>query len=130
MQIKDRRLLMGAAGVVVAIIALRYLARIPGWFKQRREERQWTVVNNLTPDRLLARCGQPLADDTRNLYPMVARDIRYLATGGQTIVFKFSRTSEQDSEWHFTSMQDASSGVRYETPAAKITALSCLDSSK
>jgi hypothetical protein len=130
MKITDQRLLVMTAGVIVAVVAARYLLLLPGWMKQRKEERQWTVVSNLTPDRLLSRCGQPLADDTRDLYPIVARDMRYLAIGGQTIVFKFSRTSEQGSEWLFTAMQDASSGAKYETPAAKITALSCLDSSK
>ena len=125
-----KRNVLLAAGLVVAILGIRLLIVAPGWFKQRRENRQFIAVNNLTPDRLLARCGQPLADETRNLYPMVARDIRYSSAANSTVVFKFSKTAEESSDWVFMSMQDASGGAEYETPMAKITALSCLDSAR
>jgi len=46
------------------------------------------------------------------------------------VVLKFSKTAEESSDWVFMSMQDASGGAEYETPIAKIKALSCLDSSK
>ncbi len=125
-----KRNVLLAAGLLVAIIGIRLLIVAPGWFKQRRENRQFIAVNNLTPDRLLARCGQPLADETRNLYPMIARDIRYPSAANSNVVFKFSKTAEESSDWVFMSMQDASGGAEYETPMAKITALSCLDSAK
>lgn len=129
-----KRNLLLAAGLAAALVGIRLLIAAPEWFKQRRENRQFIAVNNLTPDRLLARCGQPLADETRNLYPMVARDIRYpskdQARPNSTVVLKFSKTAEQSSDWVFMSMQDAGAGTEYETPTAKIAALSCLDSSK
>jgi hypothetical protein len=119
-----------AAGLALVIVGVRLLILAPEWFKQRRENRQFIAVNNLTPERLLARCGQPLADETKNLYPMVARDIRYPSVADSTVVLKFSKTAEQSSDWVFMSMQDATGGTEYETPVAKITALSCLDSAK
>jgi hypothetical protein len=124
----ERGLIVG--GLIVALLAVAYLVGIPQWLKQRKENRQWTVVNNLTPDRLLRRCGKPLSDETRDIYPVIARDIRYEAEPSGTVVLKFSRTAEESSDWVFMSMQDASSGATYDTPIAKITALSCLDSSK
>lgn len=130
MNIKDRRLFVMAIGVIAAVLAGNYLMQVSRWTKRRREERQWTVVNNLTPDHLVARCGQPLADETKDLYPMVVRDMRYLASDKQTVVFKFSRTSEQGSDWVFMSMQNAASGSEYQTPMAKIMALGCLNSKK
>src|SRR5579859_8228980 len=118
-----KRNLLLAAGLVVAIIGIRLLIIAPGWFKQRRENRQFIAVNNLTPDRLLARCGQPLTDETRNLYPMVARDISYQSETHATVVLKFSKTAEQSSDWVFMAMQDPNGTVEYETPKAKISAL-------
>ena len=125
-----KRNVLLAAGLALVIVGIRLVIVAPEWFKQRRENRQFIAVNNLTPERLLSRCGQPLADETRNFYPMVARDIRYPSVANSTVVLKFSKTAEQSSDWVFMSMQDASGGAEYETPMAKITALSCLDSSK
>jgi hypothetical protein len=125
-----KRNLLLAAGLALVIFGVRLLIAAPKWLKVRRENRQFIAVNNLTPERLLARCGQPLADETRNFYPMVARDIRYPSVAHSTVVLKFSKTAEQSSDWVFMSMQDASGGAEYETPRAKIAALSCLDSAK
>ena len=124
----ERVLIIG--GITVGLVAIGYLVGIPQWMKQRRENRQWTVVNNLTPERLIKRCGKPLSDETREVYPVIARDIRYEQAPSGTVVLKFSRTAEESSDWVFMSMQDAASGTTYETPIAKITALGCLDSSK
>ena len=119
-----------AAACVAAILGVRVLVAAPGWFKQRRENRQFIAVNNLTPERLIARCGPPLSDETRNLYPIIARDVSYKAETSGTVLFKFSKTAEESSDWVFTSMQDANGGKEYEAPDEKITALSCLDSKK
>lgn len=126
-----KRKLLLAAVCVAAIVGVRVLIAAPGWFKQRRENRQFIAVNNLTPDRLIARCGQPLSDATRNLYPMIVRDMNYKSERGVTVVFKFSKTAEESSDWVFMSMQDTNGDVaNYESPEAKIAALSCLDSRK
>jgi hypothetical protein len=106
------------------------LIAAPEWFKQRRENRQFIAVNNLTPDRLIARCGPPVSDETRNLYPIIARDLGYKAETSGTILFKFSKTAEESSDWVFMSMQDSNNGTEYDSPVAKISALSCLDSKK
>jgi hypothetical protein len=123
------RLLMAAA-CVVGIVGVRVLIAAPEWFKQRRENRQFIAVNNLTPERLIARCGQPVSDETRNLYPIIARDLGYKAETSGAILFKFSKTAEESSDWVFMSMQDSNGGREYDSPVAKISALSCLDSRK
>ena len=126
-----KRKLLLAAGCVAAIVSVRVLIAAPSWFKQRRENRQFIAVNNLTPEWLIARCGQPNSDATRNLYPMIARDMNYKSDSGVTIVFKFSKTAEESSDWVFMSMQDTNgNSASYETPEAKIAAFSCLDSRK
>ena len=125
-----KRKLLIAAACVAGIAAVRVLIAAPGWFKQRRENRQFIAANNLTPERLITRCGPPVTDETRNLYPIIARDLSYKSNTQATIVFKFSKTAEESSDWVFMSMQDSSGAGDYESPRAKISALSCLDSSK
>jgi len=122
--------LLIVAGCVAGILVVRVMIAAPEWFKQRRENRQFIAVNNLTPERLIARCGPPVSDETRNLYPIIARDLGYKAETSATILFKFSKTAEESSDWVFMSMQDSSSGKEYDSPVAKISALSCLDSKK
>lgn len=125
-----RNRLLIAAACVAAIAGVRVLIAAPGWFKQRRENRQFVAVNNLTPERLIARCGSPVSDATKNLYPIIVRDMSYQAESSGTVLFKFSKTAEESSDWVFMSMQEASSGKEYDGAAAKISALSCLDSNK
>lgn len=125
----DNKLLI-AAGCIAGIVGVRVLIAAPNWFKQRRENRQFIAVNNLTPERLTARCGPPIGDETKNLYPMIARDMSYKSDSRGMIVFKFSKTAEESSNWVFMSVQDSKGGTDYDTPGAKISALSCLDSKK
>src|SRR5258708_26958867 len=98
-----KRNLLIVAGLALVIVGVRLLIAAPVWIKQRRENRQFIAVNNLTPERLLARCGQPLADETKNLYPIVARDISYQSEAHSTVVLKFSKTAEESSDWVFMS---------------------------
>jgi hypothetical protein len=97
--------------------------------KVERENRQWTAVNNLTPEQLIARCGQPVEDNTKDLYPMVARDMIYKSSDDGMVVMSFSKTGEEGSNWVFMSMKK-SGGSEYNTPSAKIAALPCLDSQR
>lgn len=125
----NNKLLMSVA-FVAGLVGMRVLIVAPEWLKQRRDNRQFIAVNNLTPERLIARCGPPVSDETRNMYPIVARDLSYKAESSGTVLFKFSKTAEESSDWVFMSMQDLDSGKEYESPVAKISALSCLDSRK
>jgi hypothetical protein len=125
-----QRKLLIASGIVASLVLVSYVFGLPEWMKQRRENRQWVVVNKLTPESLIRRCGAPLSDETKDLYPVITRDVSYSARPSGTVVLKFSRTAEEQSDWVFMAMQDAATGAPYDTPVAKITALSCLDSSK
>jgi hypothetical protein len=125
-----KRKLLIVVGIVAGIVGGRVMIAAPGWFKVRRENRQFIAVNNLTPERLIARCGSPVGDETKNLYPIIARNLTYKSESRGTVVFKFSKTAEESSDWVFTSMQDAEKASEYESPSEKISALSCLDSRK
>lgn len=118
------------AGVLFAVLlAAMGIQKGVNWIVRNRENRQWLAVNNLTPERLIARCGQPAEDNTHEVFPVVAREMRYNRRG-QNVVLAFSRTSEAGSAWVFLSIKDAQSGLPYDTPSAKVAALPCLDSTK
>lgn len=125
----NRKLLI-AVGCVAGIVGVCVMIAASGWFKERRENRQFIAVNNLTPERLIARCGSPVGDETKNLYPIIARDLTYKSESRGTVVFRFTKTAEESSDWVFASMQDSEGATKYESPTEKISALSCLDSRK
>ena len=84
----------------------------------------------ITPNVLTARCGQPAADVTKDLYPMVARTMSYETTANGNILFEFTKTAEAKSEWVFLSMKDESGTKSYETAQERVAALPCLGSQK
>jgi len=98
--------------------------------RNTREKRQEQAVLEVMPDKLIARCGSPAEDVTKEMYPVVLRTISYQHGENDKIVFEFSKTAEANSDWVFLSMKDQSGARSFETPEAKIAALPCLDSLK
>ena len=99
------------------------------WFSKSRERKHEQAVASVTPEHLLARCGQPAEDTTRNLYPLLMRTMTYQISREETYIFDFSRTAEEQSDWVFLSMKDTN-GKSYETAEEKVAAMSCLNSRK
>lgn len=127
---RTRRLWLSIGGAILALfLATSGVERFSAWMKNRRETRQEKALATLTPEHLIARCGQPATDVTQDVYPVLMRTITYQTDSGQNLVLAFSRTAEEKSDWVFLSMKD-SSGAAFDTNAAKIAAFSCLDSTK
>jgi len=84
----------------------------------------------LTPESLFARCGPAAQDETKEVYPVLLRTLRYQPRGGETLVMSFSRTAEEKSDWVFLSMQNENGAAIDSTPEARIAALPCLESKK
>jgi hypothetical protein len=99
------------------------------WASNAQERRAERAVASVTPERLLARCGQPAEDVTKEVFPILMRTMTYQVGRNETYVFDFSRTAEEKSDWVFLSMKDAN-GKSYETPEEKTGAMSCLNSRK
>ena len=116
--------IFGVMGVVTVVTRLSERAR------NAREKRQEQAVIEVMPERLIARCGPPAEDVTKEMYPVVLRTMSYQRGENEKIVFAFSRTAEEKSEWVFLSMKDQSGTRSYDTTEAKIAALPCLDSKK
>ncbi|HXC47782.1 MAG TPA: hypothetical protein VNU20_05790 [Candidatus Sulfotelmatobacter sp.] len=128
---RTKRVWLMAAGIVIGVAALVNLsARAAEWAKNTRERRQLHAMATLTPERLYARCGAAVVDETKVIYPVLMRTISYHPRGGEKLVISFSRTAEEKSDWVFLSMQNEDGAASYDTPEAKIAALPCLDSNK
>ncbi len=127
---QTKRVWLIVAGAIVGLIVLVTLAqRGFEWLSEKRERKQEQAVASVTPEHLLARCGQPLEDTTRDVYPILMRTMTYRISRNEAYVFDFSRTAEEKSDWVFLSMKDAT-GKSYETAEEKVGAMSCLDSRK
>jgi hypothetical protein len=100
------------------------------WASNARERRSEQAVASVTPERLLARCGQPGEDVTKEVFPILMRTMSYQVGRNEAYVFSFSRTAEDKSDWVFLSMKDANGAKSYETPEEKTGAMSCLNSKK
>jgi hypothetical protein len=120
--------------VVAAILGLFVVISLGGrlynWASNARERRQEQAVASVTPERLIARCGQPAEDDTKQVFPILMRTMTYQVGRNEAYVFEFSRTAEEKSDWVFLSMKDANGTKSYETPEEKVSAMSCLNSKK
>jgi len=128
---RTKHIWLMAAGAIFGLMAAVTVAkRITEKMRITREERHETAAATISPDRLLSRCGQPVEDVTKDMYPIVTRTMSYATASHGTIAFAFSKTSEATSEWVFLSMKDASAGRTYDTPEEKVAAMSCLDSQK
>lgn len=128
---ETRRMWLTLAASIFGIIVLITVAeRVAEWATKTRERRQEHAVASITPESLLARCGQPAGDMTKEVYPLLMRTITYQTGQNGGFAFEFSRTAEEKSDWVFLSMKDVTSGTTYDTPKAKLAAMSCLDSQK
>ena len=127
---QTKRIWLVVVGAIVGLILLVTLAqRGFEWFSRSRERKHEQAVASVTPEHLLARCGQPAEDTTRNLYPILMRTMIYQISRNEAYTFEFSRTAEDQSDWVFLSMKDAN-GKSYETAEEKVGAMSCLNSRK
>ncbi|HVH61612.1 MAG TPA: hypothetical protein VM709_14820 [Candidatus Sulfotelmatobacter sp.] len=127
---RTKRVWLMAVGTIVGLIVLATVAeRGYAWFSEKRERRQEHAVASVTPEHLRARCGQPLEDTTKSVYPILMRTMTYQMSRNETYIFDFSRTAEENSDWVFLSMKD-SNGRSYETAEEKVSAMSCLNSWK
>jgi len=126
---RTRRVWLMTAAIIIGAAALVNLtARAAEWAKNARERRQLHAMATLTPDRLFARCGAAVVDETKVVYPVLMRTISYQPRGGEKLLVSFSRTAEVESDWVFLSLQNENGSAVYDTPEAKIAALPCLDS--
>jgi hypothetical protein len=113
-------------GLILVVALLQKLTEMAKVAQQRRLEK---AIASVTPEHLIARCGQPAEDVTKEVFPVVMRNIRY-ERGSYKLLLTFSKTAEQQSDWVFLTMKDENGTQNFDTPESKILALACLDSTK
>lgn len=118
----------GTVFVMIAVVTVS--TRVSERARSVREKRQERAALDVTPENLIARCGPPAEDVTKEMYPVLLRTMSYQRRENEKIVFEFSRTAEAESNWLSLSMKDQSGTRSLETAEAKIAALPCLDSMK
>ncbi|HEY6265092.1 MAG TPA: hypothetical protein VIW93_09830 [Candidatus Acidoferrum sp.] len=114
-----------AAMLFIGLVAVLIFSRATGSNKAAGEGREERTVASLTPESLIAKCGQAAEDVTKDLYPMIKRTMSYKSGGKGTLTLEFSRTAEEKSEWVFLSMSDEN-GATYDTPEMQMAAMPCL----
>ncbi|HEY6387425.1 MAG TPA: hypothetical protein VIX91_17260 [Candidatus Acidoferrum sp.] len=122
--------LIVAGAVFVMMAAVTVVSRVSERARNARKKRQERAALDVMPENLIARCGPPAEDVTKEIYPVMVRTISYQRGENEKIVLEFSRTAETKSDWVFLSMKDQGGTRSFETPDAKIAALPCLDSTK
>ncbi len=128
---RTKRVWLIVAGAIVGMMALvTVVTRMSERGRNAGEKRQQQAILEVIPENLIARCGPPAEDVTKEMYPVVLRTMSYQRGENEKTVFEFSRTAEAKSNWVFLSMKDQSGTRSFETPEAKIAALPCLDSMK
>jgi len=120
-----------AIGLLVgAILIIAVLQKITEMAKIAQQKRFDKAIASVTPDHLIARCGKPVEDVTKEVFPVVMRTIRYQPGRNETLLLTFSKTAEQQSDWVFLTMKDETGAKNFDTTESKIAALPCLDSTK
>lgn len=114
-------------GLLVVVALLQRLTEMAKAAEQKRYEK---AIASVTPERLIARCGSPVEDVTKEVFPVVMRTVRYEPGRNERLLFTFSRTDEQQSDWVFLTMKDENGTRNFDTPESKILAFPCLDSTK
>ena len=118
-----------AATLLMGLVMLLIFGRATGKKQAIGEVREQATVESLTPESLVSWCGQPAADTTNDLYPMIKRTMSYKPSGKGTLTLEFSRTAEEKSDWVFLGMSDGT-GATYSTAETQIAAMPCLKSRK
>jgi hypothetical protein len=119
-----------AAAILGLMAVVTLVEHVSDWARNARERRHERAVASVTPERLIARCGQPAEDTTTEVYPILMRTMSYQPRNDEKLVMAFSRTAEEKSDWVFLSMKDENEPRSYDTPDAEIDALPCLDSKR
>jgi len=114
-------------GLILIVALFQKLTEMAKIAQQKRFDK---AIATLTPDHLIARCGKPAQEITKEVFPVILRTIRYDRGSSEKLLFAFSRTAEQQSDWVFLTMNDENGTRSFDTPESKILAFSCLDSTK
>jgi hypothetical protein len=121
-----------ALGVFLGIVAVLVLVSVPGWIEQSNKNHARIVSGTMTPEKLIARCGQPIKDNTVSLYGTISiRDMQYQASHKNIAILSF--TGEHANDSHLTAFHlgaDIGNNAllpEENDPQEQLIALPCMD---
>jgi hypothetical protein len=86
----------------------------------------------LTPNKLIAHCGEPLTDTTRifteaKIKGLLRRDLSYRGENGSVVMLMFWSDADvkKDKKWNFLSMFEGGAEYRAEESGHILSALPC-----
>jgi hypothetical protein len=115
-----------ALGLVMAM-AITVVTKGPAWRKKAQERHQEDLLARLTPEQAITLCGNPIQDETQTTPPTPTRRLIIRNDYALAVELDFTASPSEPQVWHLTAIQDPSGEIKYETPAAQIGVLPCLD---
>jgi hypothetical protein len=112
---------------LLMVIAIAVVTKGPAWRKRAQERHQEDLLARLTPEQAIARCGNPIQDETQTSPPTPIRRLIIRNDYALAVELDFSALASEPQNWHLTAIQDPSGEIKYQTPASQIGVLPCLD---
>jgi hypothetical protein len=109
------------------VIAIAVATKAPAWRKKAQQRHQEDLLAQLTPERAIALCGSPIQDETQTSPPTPIRRLIIRNDYSLAVELDFAASPSEPQKWHLTAIQDPSGEIKYQTPAAQIGVLPCLD---
>ena len=116
-----------AVGVIALAIVVTVMMKGPSWQKRARERHQENILAGLTPEQAVALCGRPVLDETQSGRATVTRRLVIRNDYALAVELDFAATASEPQKWRLTGVQDPSGEIKYQSPAAQIGVLPCLD---
>jgi len=99
---------LGLLGMMAVLLGFE----IHHWQQAARQERESRILQELTPEKLVANCGEPVSDESYSLSNVpYSREIKYQSSNYPFWV-KLEFRPGDDKKWHLTHFGSSSIGVR------------------
>jgi hypothetical protein len=112
---------------LLMVIAIAVVTKAPAWRKKAQQRHQEDLLAQLTPEKAVALCGNPIQDETQTTPPTTTRRLIIRNDYSLAVELDFTAFPSDPQNWRLTAIQDPSGEIKYATPATQIGVLPCLD---
>jgi hypothetical protein len=112
---------------LLVVIAVAVVTKGPAWRKRAQERHQEDLLAQLTPEKAIALCGNPIQDETQTSSPTPTRRLVIRNDYSLAVELDFAASASAPQNWRLTGIQDPSGEIKYQTLASQVGVLPCLD---
>jgi hypothetical protein len=112
---------------LLMVLAIAVVTKGPAWRKKAQQRHQEDLLAQLTPEKAIALCGNPIQDETQTSAPTPTRRLIIRNDYSLAVELDFTASPSEPQNWRLTAIHDPSGEIKYQTPAAQIGVLPCLD---